>query len=122
MKKLLLVLALMPFFAAAHSQSPREIRAFSAEDRVTVAIDVTNLNSYTQSYEVIVDGSVLGKFTLVPDEEKKIQLNVKVDKKDAWNHKIVSTRSIPGKGQTTRSEIESLISIYGLVIKQGEDK
>lgn len=108
---------LLPSLALAHSQVPREMRKFVATERVDVALDVTNLNSFSQSYEVLVKGQVLGVFTLKPDETRKVQLNLRVEESDKWMHKIVSTRSIPREGENLRTEIETLISLYRPTIK-----
>ncbi|GAL18855.1 hypothetical protein JCM19235_2278 [Vibrio maritimus] len=117
MKRFFLLAALLPPLALAHSQTPREIKKFVATENVPVAIDVTNLNDYTQTYEVIIEGKVVGTVSLKPDETRKIQLNLKVTELDKWTHKIVSTRSIPEKGQTVRTEIESLVRLYRPTLK-----
>ncbi|MGR5283753.1 hypothetical protein ACP3V5_00415 [Vibrio maritimus] len=117
MKKRLALALLVPALAQAHSQTPREIKKYVAAERADVALDVTNLNTYVQSYEVIVEGKVLGRFTLSPDESKKIQLNLKVEGFDRWTNKIVATRSIPDKGDAVRTEVQSLIRLYRPTIK-----
>lgn len=116
MRKLILLMGLICSFANAHSQTPREIKVFSGEDRYTAVFDVSNINDYPQSYEVLVDGRVLGRYELKPDEDKKIRINVDIPHRGSWNHKIVSTRTIPQKGESTRTEIESRISVFGLEV------
>ena len=87
---------------------------------MTVGIQVANINNYVQSYDVLIDGKVLGNITLKEREKREIRVSIKVDKKNAWNHKVVSTRSVLKEGQTTRSEIQTLVSVYGLVLQSNE--
>ena len=117
---LAIAIAIFPTLLNAHSQTPLQIRLFSAEDNVTVGIQVANINNYVQSYDVLIDGKVLGNITLKEREKREIRVSIKVDKKNAWNHKVVSTRSVLKEGQTTRSEIQTLVSVYGLVLQSSE--
>ncbi|KPA54557.1 hypothetical protein VT25_01310 [Photobacterium leiognathi subsp. mandapamensis] len=116
MRKLLFLISLISCNANAHSQTPREIKAFSADERYIVMLDVSNLNDYAQSYEVLVENRVLGTYTLKPGEDKKIRINVDVPRRGEWNHKIVSTRSVLQNGEMTRTEIETRVSVFGLEV------
>ncbi|WP_112479159.1 hypothetical protein [Vibrio variabilis] len=117
MKKYLLLALLLPGIAAAHSQSPSKIKKYVGTDRTSVQISLTNTDAKARGFEIIVDEKVLGEVYLKPDENKKLNLNLKIDERDQWVHKIVSTRSIPQKGESVRTEIQSKVSLHRPTLK-----
>lgn len=104
MKYLSVVLLMVSSSAFGHSQYPSRIVKEPFYESQAVSIAINNLNNYVQSYELAVDGKVLGVVkNLGPGIERKLTVTLKDIK--AGTKKAICTTSILKKDQTVRSRV-----------------
>ena len=104
MKYFLVGLMLFSVTAFGHSQYPSKIVKVPFYQEQTVSINIRNLNSYVQSYEVSVDGRVLGVLeNISPNISRRVPVTLKGIEEGTV--KIICSTSIPGENQRIRSRV-----------------
>ncbi|MGY0219549.1 hypothetical protein ACWJJH_19525 [Endozoicomonadaceae bacterium StTr2] len=103
-KYFLAALVLFSATAFGHSQYPSRIVKDPFYTEQTVSIKIKNLNTYTQSYEISVDGKVLGVLEDVPPGvTRDVPITLK-NISDNTEKNLCST-SVPKENQSMRSRV-----------------